>query len=109
MLAIPQLCWGVVPTVLTVPAVPTDPNTPHNTYANASISLGATAPNLVGSTDTYQVTWNFGDGSPNTTFSFVGTATSAPYPYDISTTHIYSGASGTEWTATITVTDKNTG
>lgn len=98
----------IVPTVLTVPELPTNPAIPHTTYPNATITLGATVPNVVGSTDTFNVTWNFGDGSSNTTFSFVGTATSAPYPYDISTTHVYNGPAGTTWTATVTVVDKNT-
>jgi hypothetical protein len=98
----------VVPIVLTVPEVPGTPTTPHTTYPNATLVLGATAPNLVGSTDTFKVTWNFGDGTANVSFTFVGTATSAPYPYDISTPHVYNGPSGTTWTATVTVTDQNT-
>ncbi|HXJ96097.1 MAG TPA: hypothetical protein VMT20_24930 [Terriglobia bacterium] len=99
----------VVPSVLTVPEIPATPATPHTTYPNATLLLGATAPNVSGSTDTFNVTWNFGDGTPNTSFSFVGTATSAPYAYDISTPHAYNVATGTTVTATVTVTDANTG
>ena len=109
LVAVPQLSRAVTPIVLTVPEVPgSSPPTPHTTYPTATISLGATVPNVAGSSDTYNVVWNFGDGSPSVSFSFVGTATSAPYPYDISTTHVYSIATGVTATATVTVTDTNT-
>jgi hypothetical protein len=108
LLAAPLVTKAVVPTVLTVPEVPTTPTTPHTTYPLATLSLGATVANVSGSTDTFNVVWNFGDGTPNTTFSFVGTATTAPYAYDISTTHAYNVATGTTVVATVTVTDANT-
>jgi len=101
----PQLGHATTPTVLTVPF--DTANDPHTTYANAgteiTITLGATAPNLVGDPDTYSVTWAFGDGSPNTTFTLTN-------PYDISTTHQYPNAAsvGTTYTATVTVKDTNT-
>jgi len=107
-LSAPLVMKATVPTVLTVPFVPTSPSNPHVTHTGSLISLGATASNLTGSADTYQVTWNFGDGTANTTFSFVGTATAYPYPYDISTSHTYSGAAGTTYTATVTVVDMAT-
>lgn len=108
MVAMPQLGKAVTPNVLTVPEVPATPTTPHTTYPNASISLGATAANTWGSSDSFKVTWDFGDGSAMTTFTYVGTAGSAPYAYDISTTHKYNGPSGTTWTAKVTVEDTNT-
>jgi hypothetical protein len=109
LLGVPQLGKAIVPKVLTVPEVPGTPTTPHTTYPLATISLGATAANTSGSTDTFQVTWDFGDKTGTVTFNFVGTATSAPYAYDISTTHIYATTIGTPSTATVTVKDMNTG
>ena len=102
VLAMPQLAHATKPTVLTVPF--DTANDPHTTYANAGvevyITLGATAPNLVGSADTYSVDWAFGDGTPDTIFTMTN-------PYDISTTHQYPNAAsvGKTWTATVTVTD----
>jgi len=106
--ALPQVSRAIKPQVLTVPEVPTNASIPHTTYPNATISLGATAANVSGSSDTFNVTWDFGDGTAKTTFSFVGTATTEPYAYDISTTHVYNGPAGTTWTATVTVQDTNT-
>ncbi len=95
-------------TVLTVPWVPATPTTPHTTYplnstTEASIILVATVPSAVGSSDSFSVTWSFGDGSANTTFALTN-------PYDASTTHKYpaNAATGTQWTATVTVTDTTT-
>ena len=95
-------------TVLTVPWVPATPTTPHTTYpttstTEASIILVATVPSAVGSSDSFSVTWSFGDGSANTSFALTN-------PYDISTTHQYpaSAATGTQWTAKVTVTDTTT-
>ena len=92
-------------TVLTVPWVPASPTTPHTTYpinptTEASIILMATVPSAVGSTDSFTVTWSFGDASPNVSFALTN-------PYDISTTHQYppSAATGTQWMATVTVND----
>jgi len=85
-------------TVLTVPEDPTNLTTPHTTYPTATIVLGATCPSCVGSTDSFSVDWSFGDGSADATFALTN-------PYDISTTHVYSGGSGQTWTATVTVTD----
>jgi hypothetical protein len=92
-------------TVLTVPWVPATPTTPHTTYpvngtTEANIIMVATVPSAVGSADSFTVTWNFGDGSANTTFALTN-------PWDISTTHQYpaSAATGTQWTAVVTVQD----
>jgi hypothetical protein len=109
VLSASSLAKAIVPDVLTVPEVPATPTTPHTTYPLATISLGATAPNTFGSSDTFNVTWDFGDGSANASFSYVGTAATAPYAYDISATHVYSGGAGTTWTGKVTVTDTTTG
>jgi len=92
-------------TVLTVPWDPTNPLSPHTTYAinattEVTVTLGATVPAGVASGDTVSVDWNFGDGSPDTVFPLSNI-------YDISTTHQYpaSAGVGTAWTATVTVTD----
>lgn len=102
-----QPVYGAV-TVLTVPWVASNPLSPHTTYpatgtTESMIVMGATVPSAVGSSDSFSVTWAFGDGSPNVTFALTN-------PYDISTTHQYpaSATNGTAWTATVTVTDNAT-
>jgi hypothetical protein len=92
-------------TVLTVPFDPTTPTTPHTTYplnstTEATIILVATVPSAVGSSDAFTYSWNFGDG----TSSAAGAVTNS---YDLSVTHQYpvSAATGTQWTATVTVKD----
>jgi hypothetical protein len=95
-------------TVLTVPWDPNNPLSPHTTYplngtTEATIVLQATVPSAVGSADSFSVSWNFGDGSPNAAFALTN-------PYDISVTHQYpaSAGAGTAWTAVVTVTDTTT-
>lgn len=92
-------------TVLTVPWVPATPTTPHTTYpvnstTEATIILGATVPSAVGSADSFTYQWSFGDGTSSA-------VTALTNPYDISVSHNYpaSAAQGTQWTATVTVTD----
>jgi hypothetical protein len=104
-LALPHVSLAAAPTVLVVSVSPLNPTFPHTTYpvtstTESSIVLGATVPSAVGSSDSYSVTWVFGDGSANVTFALTN-------PYDISTTHSYpaSAAAGTAWHATVTVTD----
>jgi hypothetical protein len=104
-LFVAQTLASAAVTVLTVPWDPTTPTTPHTTYplnstTEATIILVATVPSAVGSSDTFSVSWNFGDGSAPATFPLTNA-------YDISTTHQYpaSAATGTQWTATVTVTD----
>jgi hypothetical protein len=106
-LALPHASQAAV-TVLVVPVDPLNPTFPHTTYptsgsAESNIVLGATVPSAVGSSDSFSVTWSFGDGSPNVTFAMTN-------PYDISTTHQYpaSAAAGTAWSAKVTVTDTTT-
>jgi len=95
-------------TVLTVPWVPASPTTPHTTYAvnattEATIILVATVPSAVGSADSFTYQWTFGDGNTSTSAAVTN-------PYDLSVTHQYpaSAAVGTQWTATVTVTDTTT-
>ncbi len=97
-------------TVLTVPWVPATPTTPHTTYpvnstTEATIVLGATVP-AASTTDLFTVVWTFGDGTSQT---LVNKATINPY--NIGTTHQYpaSAATGTQWTATVSVTDNTSG
>jgi hypothetical protein len=92
-------------TVLTVPWDPTTPTTPHTTYpinstTEATIILVATVPSAVGSNDSFTYSWNFGDGTSSA-------AAPVSNPYDLSVTHQYpaSAATGTQWTATVTVKD----
>ena len=124
-LALPHLALAAAPTVLTVPVDPTNPTSTHTLQRHirsrpppstplteSTIVLGATVPSAWGSTDSFTVTWVFGDGSTNVTLGpFAGTATTAPYAYDISTTHQYpaSAATGTPWTAVVTVKDTTNG
>jgi len=108
MLIVPTGSWAAGLTVLTVPWDPAHPLTPHTTYpisstTEATIVLGATAPSAAPG-DSLSVTWVFGDGSTNATFTTTN-------QYDLSTTHQYpaSAAPGTAWTAVITVQDTTAG
>ncbi|MGP0074265.1 MAG: hypothetical protein ACLPWF_20315 [Bryobacteraceae bacterium] len=86
-----------------MPWDPTNPTAPHYAYAGATVTLGATAPNIATSTDAFTFQWNFGDG---TSLGPVTSTSTSPYgPYNLGTTHVYSGAVGKLYTATITVTD----
>ncbi len=109
MFVVQPIVFGATLTVLTVPVNPANPTTPHTAYpVNATtekaIVLGATVPSAVGSTDHFTFQWNFGDGT-------TGTVTALTNPYDISATHQYpaSAGTGTQWTATVTVTDTTNG
>lgn len=120
MLLAPSLAMAAGPTVLTAPVDPNNPTSPHTTYPVTStteitIVLGATVPSAWGSKHMFKVDWNFADGTADTVFSFTDTGAApspyGPYAYDISTTHQYpaSLASGTTWTAVVTVTDMTAG
>jgi len=108
MVALPAASLAAGLTVLTVPWDTTNPVDPHTTYpinptTESTIVLGATAPSAAAG-DSLSVTWAFGDGSPNATFTTTN-------KYDLSTTHQYppSAAGGTLWTAVITVNDTTAG
>jgi len=107
-LVVPTASMAAGLTVLTVPWDPTNSLTPHTTYpinrtTESTTVLGATAPSAAAG-DSLSVTWVFGDGSPNATFTTTNM-------YDLSTTHQYppSAAPGTAWTAVITVNDTTAG
>ena len=81
-------------TVLTVPWVPATPTTAHTTFPVTSttemtITLDATVPSAVGSTDSFTYSWSFGDGSAATA------AAAVTNPYDISVTHAYPASAAT--------------
>ncbi len=99
LFAVPTSAQAVVPLVRTVPWVAADPKVPHETYPNKSITLKGTT-NL--SAHWFQAKWNFGDGTPDAIFAVADM-------YDVSTTHIYNGPVGKQWTARLTVTDIDTG
>ncbi|WP_180539278.1 hypothetical protein [Nevskia soli] len=93
---------AIAPVPLTVPWIPTNPSSPHTTYPTANIILGATVPNIVGSTDSFTFQWDFGDGNATAPVAVTN-------PYDISTTHVYAGSTaGQTWTARVTVNDTTT-
>ena len=104
-------------TVLTVPWDAANLASPHTTYplpfgaptsatptSEVSVVLGATVPSAVGSTDSFTYSWTFGDGTSKA-------AAAVTNPYDISATHQYpyTDPVGTQYTATVTVTDTTTG
>ena len=86
-------------TVKTVPWVATNPLIPHDTWSGATTTLKGTA-DQQGNNVTY--TWDFGDGSA------VATGT-VGNKYVIEAPHVYNGATGTIYTARLTVTNQTTG
>ena len=99
LIAVPQLAFGVVPVVKTVPFDPTNFAIPHDTYAGKSITLKGTS-NVQAANFSWD--WDPGDGSAHST----GTVTNQ---YVVETTHIYVGAVGATWTAVLKITDANNG
>ena len=87
------------PVVKTVPWVSTNPLIPHDTWSGKSITLKGTA-DVQGAN--IQYTWDFGDGSPVAT----GTVTNQ---YAIEAPHVYTGATGTTFTARLTILNTTTG
>lgn len=91
--------FGAV-TVKPVPFNPANLSAPHTAIIGVNLILGATV-DLGGSSDTFQYSWKFGDGSAATTPVTITNV------YDIHGNHTYtSGTAGTTtWTAVVTVTD----
>ncbi|MCK4389013.1 MAG: PKD domain-containing protein [Desulfobacterales bacterium] len=85
------------PSVSCPPWVAFDPTIPHETWSGATVILKGMAKDY-GTSLTY--VWDFGDVSATKS----GTVDD---PYNISTTHVYTGEVGTPFTATLTVTDAN--
>ncbi len=83
------------PIVKTVPAVPTNPLVPHDTWSGNAITLKGTV-NSPCSGCTYA--WDPGDGTPAITGSVSD-------PYDVEAVYTYTGSPGQVFTATLTVTN----
>lgn len=87
------------PVVKTVPWVDSNHLIPHTTYSGKSIRLKGTCDQQGAN---LQWIWDFGDGSP------VATGTVANR-YAIEASHAYTGATGTVFTARLTVQNTSTG
>lgn len=99
-LALPMANAQVDPLeVKTVPWADSNPLVPHVTYDGKIVSLKGTS-NKFG--PAFEYAWDFGDGSPVA----VGTVNNR---WAISAKHSYSGATGTVFTARLTVRDTGTG
>jgi uncharacterized protein (TIGR03437 family) len=86
---------------VTVKPVPVDPNNllaSHTVITTQQALLAATV-DLGNSPHSFTFSWNFGDGSPATAAAPVSDI------YDISATHTYTAAAGTNYIAVVTVTD----
>src|SRR5579862_6646043 len=98
-LALLASCYAAEPVVKTVPWIPSDTTIPHDTYANRAITLKGTS-SLQG--EQIRATWDFGDGS-------APAVTAVTNAYDVSVRHVYAGAAGTTYTATLKIEDTSTG
>src|SRR5215469_1018789 len=97
LLALPAL--AAVPVAKTVPRSPSDPTVPHEIFANKTVTLKGTS-SIQGSN--IQAIWDFGDDTTPSVSIVVN-------QYDVSATHVYSGAAGTSFTAKLTLVDLTTG
>lgn len=94
---------AIAPVVLTVPSVPTNPVTPHQTWSgNTNFTLKGTASSAA-PTDAFTYDWDPGDGGTHCTGAVTMPA------YVIQCAHTYSGATGTVYKATLTVKDTTDG
>jgi hypothetical protein len=96
---IPQLAFGVIPVVKTVPWDTSNFTNPHFAYAGKVITLKGTSDQQAAN---FVYDWDPGDGGAHCT----GTVTNQ---YVVQCTHTYAGAVGTLWTAVLKITDTNTG
>ena len=96
---LPGVALAADPVVKTVPWVATNPLIPHDILSGRMTWLKGTA-DVQGANIRY--TWDFGDGSPVAT----GTVTDR---YAIQASHTYTGATGTIFTARLTVQNTSTG
>ncbi len=99
MAFLPGVLFAAPPVVKTVPWVATNPLIPHDTWSGKSIRLKGTS-DVQGAAFTW--TWDFGDGTPVAT----GTVSNM---YAIEALHAYTGATGTIFTARLTVRNTGTG
>jgi hypothetical protein len=102
VLASVSLASAAPPVVKTVPWAANNPLVPHDTYPTRAVILKGTVTNLTAG-HSYNFWWDFGDGSPLTTPAAVTNT------YALETSHVYAGATGTVWTARLTVQDTGTG
>ena len=86
------------PIANTVPFVASNPTSPHTSWSGNPVTLKGTltSPNFPAHTFTYD--WNPGDGGTHCT----GTISDQ---YDVECSHVYTGATGTVFTAVLTITD----
>jgi hypothetical protein len=98
-IVVPQLAFGVVPVVKTVPWDTSNFSDPHFAYAGKVITLKGTSDQQSAN---FQYDWDPGDGGAHCT----GTVTNQ---YVVQCTHTYVGPVGTTWTAVLKITDTNNG
>lgn len=97
-----SLASAAPPVVKTVPWAANNPLVPHDTYPGRVAILKGTVNSLTAG-HSYNYWWDFGDGSPLTA------PVPVTNPYALEATHVYTGATGTVWTARLTVQDTGTG
>jgi hypothetical protein len=97
VLALPQLAFGTVAVVKTVPWDAKNFLNPHFTYAGKPITLKGTSDQQASN---FVFDWDPGDGGAHCT----GTVTNQ---YVVQCTHTYAGAVGMTWTAVLKITDTN--
>lgn len=97
--ALSQTASAAVPVVKTVPWVASNPLIPHDTWSGKSIRLKGTSDQQGAN---IQYTWDFGDGSAVAT----GTVTNQRV---VEATHAYTDATGTVFTATLTIQNTTSG
>ena len=83
---------------ITVPADAGDPMVPHVTYSGATTTVKGIA--RYGGN---QYMWDFGDGTPATPWTNIANA------HNLGVNHVYTGAVGQEFTATLSVRNSGTG
>jgi hypothetical protein len=96
----PLAAQAAPPVVKTVPWVATNPLIPHDAWTGKSVTLKGTC-NVVGAN--YEYWWDYGDGSG------VSAVADVTDNYALEARHDYTGATGTVFTARLTVRDKTTG
>jgi hypothetical protein len=103
--AIATQAHAVQPEVKTVPWVANNPLIPHDAFAGEAHTFkGTVSPTDAASVANFEFSWDFGDGSA-TAFAAVTNA----YVVEASHTYAAGTATGTIFTAKLTVRDKNTG
>lgn len=86
---------SAAPRAICVPWVPSAPEIPHYSYSGAEVQLMGIARNLGGNPEYY---WDFGDGNTTAWAPIVDR-------YNLGATHVYNGAVGQDFVATLHVRD----